>query len=376
MSKYLETFPIPLAGRPPSAQAQVLDEIRRQIADRRLPPGAVLPSVRALAKEHDFDPGTVQRAYRELQRLSVVGRRGAGTRSHLVVNQPKIAPLAGAIAVLTQDSPLELPNEPGWSVLELRGTMQEIQLGGATVLLVRPQEFSPDRLLAWHRDGLVGVVALDELPERARHELDSLRRQGLPVVALTHVLDGLTCDRVGSDHHAGGRMLCEHLIAQGSRRFAALWPWSGTHPDQKVFTVDRLAGIHEACKNAGLEPPQRRAWFTAKDPEESLRSAIGQIFDLLQSDSAVDTLLVHTDGDVKLVHTAVQRCVGSKNQRIVIAGYDNYLSPYQTPRPAVTVDKRNAEIGAELVRLLRDRAAGRLTEPQVTRLLMPRLITG
>ena len=62
---------------PPSRQLveQVLDEV----ASGRLPSGAQLPSVRALAAEALVNPNTAARAVRDLEQLGVaVGRNGLG----------------------------------------------------------------------------------------------------------------------------------------------------------------------------------------------------------------------------------------------------------------------------------------------------------
>ena len=66
------------------------EQLRRQLAEliraRQLAPGERLPPVRQLAGDLRLAPGTVARAYRELETAGfVVSRRGAGTR---VAEQP------------------------------------------------------------------------------------------------------------------------------------------------------------------------------------------------------------------------------------------------------------------------------------------------
>lgn len=64
---------------PPSAQ--IVRSVRRQVRDGLLEPGDRLPAIRALAEELGLAPGTVARAYKELEEEgAVVTRRGAGTR--------------------------------------------------------------------------------------------------------------------------------------------------------------------------------------------------------------------------------------------------------------------------------------------------------
>ncbi|HEX6751603.1 MAG TPA: GntR family transcriptional regulator [Longimicrobium sp.] len=65
-------------GRP--LYQQIVDEVRRAVAQGALKPDDTLPSVRALATELRVNPNTVQQAYRELERAGVVySRRGQGT---------------------------------------------------------------------------------------------------------------------------------------------------------------------------------------------------------------------------------------------------------------------------------------------------------
>jgi GntR family transcriptional regulator len=64
-----------------SIYEQLVSQVREGVATGRLHPGERLPSVRALADELDIAPGTVARAYAELERLGVVVTEGArGTR--------------------------------------------------------------------------------------------------------------------------------------------------------------------------------------------------------------------------------------------------------------------------------------------------------
>jgi GntR family transcriptional regulator len=63
----------------------VYEQLRSQLAELvesgRLPPEYVLPSVRRLAADLGVAPGTIARAYRELQSAGVVaGSRSMGTR--------------------------------------------------------------------------------------------------------------------------------------------------------------------------------------------------------------------------------------------------------------------------------------------------------
>jgi len=60
--------------------SQIEEGVRYQVAAGRLDPGAALPSVRDLAREHRINPNTVAKAYQRLAAAGVVeARRGEGT---------------------------------------------------------------------------------------------------------------------------------------------------------------------------------------------------------------------------------------------------------------------------------------------------------
>jgi DNA-binding transcriptional regulator YhcF (GntR family) len=64
-----------------SIYEQIVAQVREAVATGKLAPGHRLPTVRHLADELDIAPGTVARAYAELERLAVVVTEGTrGTR--------------------------------------------------------------------------------------------------------------------------------------------------------------------------------------------------------------------------------------------------------------------------------------------------------
>ena len=71
--------PISPAAAGPLYQ-QIVDGLRREISEGRLPPGAPLPSFRGLAEELLVSVITVKRAYEDLERAGIIYRRqGLGT---------------------------------------------------------------------------------------------------------------------------------------------------------------------------------------------------------------------------------------------------------------------------------------------------------
>lgn len=90
------------------------EQVRRQIAlaasSGTLPPGTRLPSVRALAADLGIAPGTVARAYKELEAAGVVvtaGRRGT------VIAQDAPATETGAVVAALHQA-ASLARGAGW----------------------------------------------------------------------------------------------------------------------------------------------------------------------------------------------------------------------------------------------------------------------
>jgi len=68
------------AAAPGALYQQIVDGLKREISEGRLPPGTPLPSFRGLAADLLVSVITVKRAYEELEREGVIYRRqGLGT---------------------------------------------------------------------------------------------------------------------------------------------------------------------------------------------------------------------------------------------------------------------------------------------------------
>src|SRR5215471_5136007 len=71
--------PLSAAG-PGTLYQQIVDGLKREVSEGRLPPGAPLPSFRNLAADLLVSVITVKRAYEELEREGIIYRRqGLGT---------------------------------------------------------------------------------------------------------------------------------------------------------------------------------------------------------------------------------------------------------------------------------------------------------
>jgi GntR family transcriptional regulator len=74
------TLPPISAAEPGTLYRQIVDGLKREVSEGRLPPGSALPSFRSLAEELLVSVITVKRAYEELEREGIIYRRqGLGT---------------------------------------------------------------------------------------------------------------------------------------------------------------------------------------------------------------------------------------------------------------------------------------------------------
>ncbi|OLF18586.1 GntR family transcriptional regulator [Actinophytocola xanthii] len=82
-----------------AAWRQVHDQLRWLVGAGRLPVGARLPTVRQLARDLGLAPGTVARAYRELESVGVLRTAGRnGTEVAAAPPGPRLQPLGSAAA--------------------------------------------------------------------------------------------------------------------------------------------------------------------------------------------------------------------------------------------------------------------------------------
>jgi len=74
------------------AYSQIAEQVRLQVALGKLKPNDRLPAIRELADRTGLDPGTVARAYRELEREGVIAtRRGSGSFVSSAVQADRVA---------------------------------------------------------------------------------------------------------------------------------------------------------------------------------------------------------------------------------------------------------------------------------------------
>ena len=111
---------------------QIRAQIAQQAAAGLLPPGTRLPSIRQLSRDLSLAPGTVARAYRELEASGIISARGrhgsfiaTGARSAPAAERERATELRAAAAEYARRA-VQLGAEPGQAVLVLRQLLGEV----------------------------------------------------------------------------------------------------------------------------------------------------------------------------------------------------------------------------------------------------------
>ena len=357
--------------------------------------GSPLPAERTLAEQLMVSRVTVKAAIADLIRAGVVGptdggriRRVIGPQEHKTASV-----LRSTIALLSSTSePAAGRRESGWLEYMAQGVVLASRAAGRNVLVVHPDQMATDGLERLFSAPPLGVVMPEPggpLPGQDLW-LRRLAAAGIPVVVYGDSDDLSDFDRVVSDHEVATYELTKWVIGQGRRRIINLSGKPGDH----YWYLNRLRGHERAMREAGLEP-RPPILFTPVDrlspgvgefnaePWDSFDVArhqlAGHLAPLVNGNEPVDAIMLGNDGQVCATAAALRLLGREPGRDVLLVGYDNTWADstqrqFETANPAATVDKCNAQIGQELVRLLMDRVEGRLPQGSQRRVVPSRLI--
>ena len=374
-----------------SPRAHAVRTIRQWIGDGTIDSASPLPTERDLCARLEVGRETCRRALQVLEREGLV--YSAGPRTRMVrVQSDRTAPAASVgnglmrrTVVVTSNirRPIAGHQRGGWSDHIPYGVFEALQSRSVHAMQVLPEQLTETdlkELLDARPQGLAVVGPIGG-PLGTTEFMRRVQQAGVAVAAYGDSPDLAAYDRVISDHHAGAAELTRFLLERGCRNMVSLGRW-----DRNYYWVrDRLAGHDSEVRAAGLTPHQPIDLVDfdgAKDVEGRLealsRLIVGYLAPAL-AQGPIDGILAASDGIVPAIARACRILGKTPNVDIAIVGYDNYWSDcleraFEPTPPLATADKRNFEIGHELVSLLMDRAEGRLpVEPQL-RKLPPRLV--
>lgn len=190
-------------------------------------------------------------------------------------------------------------------------------------------------------DGLILLGYGDFLAYRGK--LDALVKSGTRFVRWGSLLPDRLGVSIGSDNLQGGRMVCEHLVAQGRRRIAFLGA-----PEHSPEVLERYRGYEAALHTAGidLDPALR---VDAVTTEQSGHDAVLALLDRGQQFDAVF-------GASDLIAIGAMRGLAERGLRIpddiAVVGFDDIAMASNVSPSLTTVAQDTRRAGRLLVEAL------------------------
>lgn len=372
-------------------RAVVIRTLKQWIQDGSLIRGMPIPSERELAEKLAVSRETVRRALLVLEKDGLIASRGPRTR--LVTNPPSKGKEAGllsdAIAVIHHGDwrPDPSRRSSGWASSLIQGAIDTIAETGLHNVM-----FQSHRLVRGNTESLFigrphGVVVPSEIIGKELELLKLLQRMkdaGIPIVTSSNGPELQGYDRVTSDHHAGAYELTKWLIKQGKKRILQ----STQAMPSLYWMLGRRSGYEQAMREANLPllpllqiPQGQPNDGSPLDPAfpAHVRLVGGYFIEYLTGPNPVDAIMCTTDGEICTMASVCRLYGKAPNKDVALVGYDNYWSDgwstRETIKPLATVDKRNYQMGVEMVRLLQQRINGELPPQPECRVLQPEFIT-
>jgi DNA-binding LacI/PurR family transcriptional regulator/DNA-binding transcriptional regulator YhcF (GntR family) len=379
---------------------QIAQRLRREIVSGRLSQGDRLESLAEMRTRYGVTRPTVEKAHSILEREGLIERvQGRGTFVRGVTKgaasgtggargsgSAAASVLSSMVAVLTIQGRTSHSQQAGWAEFIGLGASRALRDEGLHTLSLSPEGLGGGGLQRLLEGRPRGVVITDLLANNNPSAFARpLIQSEVPVVVYgaDPALEGF--DRVTSDHEDGSYHLARWLLSQGRRRIALLWPTVRAG----YWFAQREAGLRRALAEAGVEeaPPvavptpdrDSEGYEDAAEFESHTRQIVGYLAERLTGPNALDALMVHTDNDCFAVAAACRMCGREPGRDVAIVGYDNYWAEapnrrWENTAPLATVDKRNLDMGAEMVRLLLERTTGQLPDEPQCRAVKPRLV--
>ncbi|MFF6772505.1 substrate-binding domain-containing protein [Streptomyces sp. NPDC012637] len=355
-------IPAPSSGRELKFRA-LTARLRQGILDGTWPPGAKLPTERALAAETGLSVTTVRRAYEELVDLGLVERRqGAGTFAARRT-EPARADRT-VVGVLVPDTAFYYPRV-------LHGIEQELTAAGARLLLAC-SHYDPDeedaavtRLLGSGVRGLLLVPTLHTATDPGRRA-EELLALPVPAVLVERRLaahgPGDPTEHVCTDHEGGAYDAVRHLRGLGHRRLGLV-----VRSDAPT-TAPVVSGFARAVADLGLPGPHQEreamdGWSAGRADAAvaALRAA------------RVTAALCFGDREAALVLAAARRAGLRVPDDLALVSYDNeFADVAETPLTAVSPPK--FQVGRLAAQVLLRRLAEGDASPLHQVQLRPRLV--
>lgn len=371
-----------------SPKAEIVRTLRSWIKDGVFEVGVPIPSERELCRRLDANQRTFQKAIKILEDEKLILRKGRMTRmvapNALTVKSDILSDTVLTLSSISHPEKFDLDEAHGlgWSDAIMKGVLNEVHHRGFHSLILNPKIFLSDTGKYLNQKPC-GLFWVDWNIDPEGTGLEELTRCDIPVVAYGDHEKFKDIDRVSSDHEGGSYELASALIKSGRRKIMMILG-SG---DLRYWVKGRITGYERAMREAGLEPMPPLAESPVGVGISDLREAwtvmsryhAGCLTEYFSVHGRPDVIMALSDGGIFSVSTACRILGVVPGKDIEIVGYDNYWQEcperaFESYVPAMTVDKRNLEMGHEMVRLLFQRRNGELPKQPQLRLVRPELV--
>jgi DNA-binding LacI/PurR family transcriptional regulator len=346
----------------------ISDAIAAQFQRQGILPGAKLPSVREIAKEHGVSIFTISKALKQLETRGVIERRwGVGcflTERGMRARQSKRTPTFGILLV-----PERPPSQnDSWTVNIMQGLLECIQKMGVVVKYV---SWRPDLIPGAEADALIVPSQAVEneagLHNPAMDEwLKNAALSGYPIVVVD--CDAPQVSSVQIDNAGEEARAVRYLLDLGHRRIAYLGiPNTAT-------SEERLAGLRSALAASGIQHEDDLVWIT----RPSVHTAY-QKFPAYHSGRHFTAMCCFEDGSACGVVRAAREMGLRIPGDLSVVGFGNGSMGEFAVMPLTTIDIRPKELASRAVELLQETIESGTSQPtkiRVTGELIVRATTG
>lgn len=192
--------------------------------------------------------------------------------------------------------------------------------------------------------------------------VDEFSSRDIPVVTIDHELpDEFKADFVGTDESAGGRLVAEHLLSLGHRRFGHLagphdLSWAMRRRDAFESTIGKVAGTSCVTMEANLR---------------IVEQGIEQARALLRLPERPTAIFAATDPLAKAIYHAARELKIKIPGDLSVVGYADDDFAQDMEPPLTTVRQSGYEIGRRAAELAVARSMAELTDEEIVRESLP-----
>jgi len=204
------------------------------------------------------------------------------------------------------------------------------------------------RLLDRRVDGVILWPPFAQLYLEHLHEFSS---RNLPVVTIDHQLpEEYNSDFVGSDEASGGRMVADHLYAQGHRRLGHL-----AAPSVATWATARRKAFEDA-----INEMRGTSLVTMEAPDGDTRLGIKQARAMLALKDRPSAIFAASDLYAKMVYQAAKEINLSIPGDLSVVGFSDDDFAQEMSPPLTTVRQPAYEIGMRAAKVVLGRSRGQM----------------